>query len=69
MGPILPSAITRIEPVLLPPGEHGQDGLNESDWLLRAIVVLARKEPQTTTIKIALRRLVMKTAMEIALDF
>jgi hypothetical protein len=49
-------------------GEHQRDGANESDRLLRAIVHLARK-PETLQTRIALRRLVVKTAREIALDF
>jgi hypothetical protein len=49
-------------------GAHERNGLTESDILLESIVRLARKEPQTVTTRIALRRLVVKTAREIALD-
>jgi len=62
--------LSRIAPrPLAPRGQHEENGMSESDVLLESIVRLARKEPQTTTTKIALRRLVVKTAREIALDF
>jgi hypothetical protein len=49
-------------------GAREWDGVTESDRLLKAIVHLARK-PETLQTRIALRRLVVRTAREISLDF
>jgi hypothetical protein len=46
-----------------------RDGLPESERLLSAIVRLARREPQTTAVRIAMRRLIVLCSREIALDF
>ena len=50
-------------------GKQEQEGMNESDRLLQAIVVLARREPQTTARRMALRQLIVKCSREISLDF
>jgi len=69
METISPRPLSRIEPGPIPArGQHEQNGVSEADVLLHAIVVTARK-PLTVTTKSALRRLVVKTARELALDF
>ncbi len=67
---IQPRPIGRLEAgQIAGKGMRESDGVTESDRLLQAIIVLARREPPTIATRIALRSLIVKCSREIALDF